>query len=121
MVVFPSLPVTPIIVDGDIFSTISISDVTIAPLSSSFCNSGIQGIQLGVLKIISNPTKFCRLSFPKLVFILYFLISFIASSVKFSIVLLSKTVTFAPASLIYLSNGILLTPSPIIATFLFLI
>ena len=65
VVVLPSLPVTPIIVDGDICNTISISDVSIAPRFTSSCNSSLLGIQLGDLKIISNPFRFFKLSSPK--------------------------------------------------------
>jgi len=64
VVVFPSLPVTPIILHGASFKTISISDVKIAPLCTSFTISGLSGLQLGDLKIKSNPCKFSRLFSP---------------------------------------------------------
>lgn len=51
VVVFPSLPVTPIIVLGVSFRTCSISDVTIAPLLASSTSSGVVGKQLGDLNI----------------------------------------------------------------------
>ena len=55
VVVFPSVPVTPITLHGASFNTISISDVNNAPLSTSSTNSGIVGNALGDLKITSNP------------------------------------------------------------------
>ena len=42
----------------------SFSDVKIAPLCTSFTISGLSGLQLGDLKIKSNPCKFSRLFSP---------------------------------------------------------
>ena len=53
VVVFPSVPVIPITLQGANFKTISISDVSIAPCSTAFSISGLLGIQLGDLNIIS--------------------------------------------------------------------
>ena len=47
VVVFPSLPVTPITVLGESSNTFSISEVNIAPFSTSFTISGMSGLQLG--------------------------------------------------------------------------
>ena len=58
VVVFPSLPVIPIVVPGHSSNTSSISEVSIAPLSISFCICGKSGLQDGLLNITSNPTNF---------------------------------------------------------------
>ena len=58
VVVFPSLPVIPIILHGHIFISNSTSVVTIAPLVASFSISGIVGIQLGDLIIKSKLFNF---------------------------------------------------------------
>ena len=92
VVVFPSVPVTPITLHGASFNTISISDVNNAPLSTSSTNSGIVGNALGDLKITSNPCNLDRLSSPISTSYLYLFIFSIISSDKF---LLSNTVTFA--------------------------
>ena len=55
VVVFPSVPVTPITLQGANFKSISISDVSIAPLSTSSTNSGIVGRALGERNIMSIP------------------------------------------------------------------
>ena len=60
VVVLPSLPVTPITLQGASSTTISTSVVTIAPRSSSLASSGTVGRQLGERKIISNPTNFSK-------------------------------------------------------------
>ena len=65
VVVFPSLPVIPIILQGANFINCSISVVTIAPLLISATNSGFVGKQLGDLNIKSNPIKFFKFSLPK--------------------------------------------------------
>ena len=64
VVVLPSLPVTPIILDGHIFIKSSISVVTIAPFCASFSNSGFVGKQLGDLKIKSKLFNFSSEFFP---------------------------------------------------------
>ena len=64
VVVFPSLPVMPITVPGQVCINISISEVKIAPLSNSLTISGVSGLQLGERKIISKPTKRCIASGP---------------------------------------------------------
>ena len=58
VVVFPSLPVTPITVLGHNSTHISISVVTSAPLSVSATNSFVVGKQLGERNIRSNPFNF---------------------------------------------------------------
>ena len=95
VVVFPSLPVTPIILHGHISISISISVVTIAPLSASAFSSGFVGKQLGDLNITLNPFKFSSEFEPKENSNPYVVI---LSNISFgisSIFLLSKTVTFA--------------------------
>ena len=95
MVVFPSLPVTPIILHGASFKTISISDVKIAPLCTSFTISGLSGLQLGDLKIKSNPCKFSRLFSPVYKLKLHSFIFLTISTSNFSLFFLSKIDTFA--------------------------
>jgi hypothetical protein len=65
VVVFPSLPVTPITKQGQSSITISTSVVTIAPRLASSTSSGMVGRQLGDLKIISKPFKVFKYPLPK--------------------------------------------------------
>ena len=92
MVVFPSVPVTPIILHGANFKTISISDVNIAPLSTSATNSGVVGNALGDLNMMSKPCNFNKLSVPISTSYLYLFTFSIISSDK---LFLSKIVTLA--------------------------
>ena len=121
VVVFPSLPVTPIILHGHISISISTSVVTIAPLSASCFNSGLVGKQLGDLKITLNPFNFSRQFFPNDASNSYVFIFAIVSIGISSSVLSSNTVTCAFLLCKYSNSGKLLTPKPITATFLNLI
>ena len=58
VVVFPSLPVTAIVLHGANSSTNSISDVRYAPLFTSASISGKSALHDGDLKIISKSFKF---------------------------------------------------------------
>ena len=60
VVVLPSVPVTPITLHGANFKSISISDVNIAPLSTS----AIVGSALGERNIMSKPFTALRHSLP---------------------------------------------------------
>ena len=117
VVVFPSLPVMPITLQGAIFISCSISVVTIAPLFFSSTSSGLVGIQLGDLKIKSNPFRFFKFPFPRKYLKPYFCNFSLISWFNFSSSLSSNTVTSACFLYKYSINGILLTPSPITAIF----
>ena len=95
VVVFPSLPVTPIILQGHKFISISISEVIKAPLFCSETSCKVVGKQLGDLKITLNPLKKCNAFLPTTKSKLYSLILATTSGSKASISLSSKTVTFA--------------------------
>ena len=92
VVVFPSVPVTPIILQGASFNTISISDVIIAPLLAAVTNSSLVGKTLGDLNTISNPFNLDKLYSPISTSYLYL---FIFSIISSDGVFLSNTVTFA--------------------------
>ena len=94
--VFPSVPVTPITLQGANFKSISISDVSIAPLSTSSTNSGIVGRALGERNIMSNPCTSFKHSFPVIILNPIAFTFSNASSFNSASVFWSNTVIMAP-------------------------
>ena len=60
VVVFPSLPVTPMIRQGHSWKNSSISEVRMLPRSTACFSSGVLGLRPGVRKIRSNLWIFSK-------------------------------------------------------------
>ena len=111
VVVFPSLPVTAIILHGHSLKKTSISDVTSAPLADAAVRCSSKGMSPGVLKMISKFSSSRYLSprqnlAPRLE-------SCSCSVPRASAFLLSQAVTSQPRSSSFSISGVLLTPMPI--------